>query len=362
MSDDSDLRPLLAQVTSLIAEAGVPCFPAAPVAAERAPTAAWAAEDVSGYFELVAVVKPPLVYLEVTRLDQADLDRLTSLADEREAALAESGLDDEEDAYDDDEDGQVDPLPGDDDGREGAQGEVEQWRAAAASAAKHVGGVGRIEVLFAAGGVLHELCRSADWYDEFEIALFEAAEASLRRRDASPMAGRWMSERREKEQEAQRLRAELDSTVTTWVDQMLTARRFVGGVSRQSRFTAAAELIPELDQWRAGPLDPSASPEDWARRQAARDAVWEAELQLPAVKDARVADLRAHASEIAAELLKDTEFRGLRTKAEQKRHIHTLVESRLWFRSSDVTDRILMLVRERISSGASVDRLSFDGQ
>jgi hypothetical protein len=365
MSDDRDLSPLLAQVTALVAASGVPSFPAVPVA-EGAPTAAWREEDVTGFFDLVNVVKPPLVYVQATRVDQAALDALTAAADERETALADAGLDDDVDNDDDDEEAddedrfEFDALTDEYVGRDTARAELKQWRAAAAAASAHVGDVGRVDVAFAAGGVLHELDRSTDWYDDFELAQVEAITAGRRRRLTPRTPGGWRSERADKAQEARRLRDELDPTVKTWVEQLLASPKFVGGVSKEARFAGAGEVIPELEQWRTKSGDLWTDPQGWAQRQAARDAAFDAEQQLPTVKDARAADLRARASEVARALLSDAEFRSLRTKDEQKRYIHSLVESRLWFKSTDVTDRVLTLVRDLIASGDTADRLNFD--
>ncbi|HVW82324.1 MAG TPA: hypothetical protein VHB69_15440 [Mycobacteriales bacterium] len=356
MSTDRDLSELVSEVEARVAELALPTFPAVPLAGEASAIAVWPDEDVTGFLELVSVLKPPLLYMEAASVQRSAVADLEAAADERKGELDDG--DDHADDQDgeDDERFEFDPFTEEYVGRDRAAAQVEQWRSAAAAAVPHVGEVGRLQIAFAAGGVLHEWSRGTDWYDEFELAQTDVISTRRRRRLSPRPDGGWRAERAEKEEEAQRLYAELEPTVKAWVAQLLGSRKFVGGASREVRFAVAGDLIPELDEWRSRQqLDLFSDPQGWARYRAARDAVGEADEKLQSLKDQRAAELRGRASEVAAELVNDSEFRSLRTKDEQRRHIHSLVEDRLWFRSADVTDRILAVARDLISSGAPGD-------
>jgi hypothetical protein len=360
MSDAQALSEVLDEVTARIVELALPVFPTVPLAVKATAVADWPHEAVTGFLDVVGVVMPPLVYVQAARVDCNDVDALAAAADERQEALDEANTLDVDDGDEDYERFDFDPFTDDYVGQEDSASQVAYWRSAAAAAASHVGEVGRLRLAFAISGVLHEWTRGTDWYGEYETAQTEVATARRRRRVSPRSMVGLRTDRAAKEQEAHELYDELEPTVKAWVTQLLGAPRFVGGASRELRLVIAGDLVPEVNEWRrTKQFDFFTDPLGWARYRAALQVVGAAEEQLPAVKEQRVADLRSRASQVASELYNDQEFRSRQTKDEQKRYIQALVKERLWFRSADVTDRILAAARELISSGATRDRQGF---
>lgn len=343
MTTAAALDQVWAQLTARLERAGVPVFPAMPLA-DCTPIVDWPGADWPAFLNLAARVNAPLIYAQPHRVADRQLEALTAAADALEAAAVREVAD-------------QDDIDGDDVGDEpdvliDADANVRHWRTAAACRA---GTIGRVEIGFVVGGVLHQWADETDEYAELTAACEEAAEAveqlreaAAERAAAADRAARGMASGSALlvSREGEKLLAGLRPKVQEWAQQLVASAEFIGGSSQQARWGLAGDVIPELGEWRELP-DRRESPQSWARHWTATSACMRAEELLPAVKERRLAALRGQVNEIAAKLAADPDFAGRRTKQVRRQLVRDLVTTELGFGSAELTDLVLELADAR---------------
>lgn len=337
VTTSDSLDQVWAQLTARLDQLGVPVFPAMPDT-DCLSVADWPDTDWAAFLDVAARVAPPVLYAHPHRIAAAQLAALS----EAGAALAAAEPEDAEDADDAGLGDEPSVLLA-------ADGKVRQWLDVAAAAP--VGTIGRIEVGFVAGGVLHLWSDESDEYADLTVAGDEATEAVEQLREAAAeraaavgRASRGTAASNEflVAREGEQLLRTLKPRVEQWAHQLVAADVFIGGSSQQARWRLAGEVIPELGAWRELP-DRRENPQSWARRWAAGSACSRAEELLPAVKERRLAALRERVDEVAAKLAAEPEFIGRRTKPVRRQFVRDAVTAELGFGSAELTDRVLEL-------------------
>lgn len=338
------LDHLWEELTARLEKLDVPVFPAVPDT-DCLSVADWPGTDWAAFVDLAIRVGAPVMYAQPHRIAESQLTALTEAADALEAAAA-AALDDADGA-----DGVVDEP----DVLLGAEARAQRWRSVASAA--RVGAVAHIEVGFVVGGVLHLWSDETEEHSELVAAGEEAAEtiaqleesaadreaAAIRAARGSAGHGElWVS------REAERLLRGLKPRIEEWAQQLVASEVFIGGSSQQVRWRLAAEVIPELGEWRELP-DRRENPQSRARHWASGEACSRAEEVLPAVRDQRLSALRDRAQEVAGRVASDPDFAARRTKQVRRQYVRDLVTAELGFGSAELTDLLLELADEERS-------------
>lgn len=201
------------------------------------------------------------------------------------------------------------------------------------AARANLGHVCRVELGFAYAGVIHRSTGEADWLPELD---------ELDRERGDSIRGRYG---REHEAAVDLEAARLAPQIEQWVELISQDATYVGASNQATRRRRAEELVPEVRAWSSG--GQGGDPETQARWRAAYDVLSRAELKLTELKNQRLASAKAAAKELSEALLKDPNFSAARSAALRDRLAGEFVEHHLGFRSADVRDRILSIIRER---------------
>jgi hypothetical protein len=318
-----------ADAVQLASQAGLALFPATPAVTEHTTVAEWPGDDWRAFVELAVRVGSKILYAEASRVDQGMIDILTEAIELVSAAQRDESIEDEDAGA---ADAQTTP----------------DFEALLGLATERLGQVGRVQLAFADAGIINQWTAAAEWFDEIDAGAFNAyltreelARDALLAARSNPYESRLDLRERVREQ-----LADLESKITAWADGLLRTPGFLGGVSRDMRALAAAELDPELGEWLNIPWDPQ-DPTLWAQRSAANDAVNRAEQRLPATKARLVSTAEDRQDELIARIAADPEFALLTRVDERKRFIKSFVTDEIGFASAQLTDRLTSLIRRR---------------
>jgi len=214
------------------------------------------------------------------------------------------------------------------------EGEASPVLVSALRAARaNLGHVCRVELGFAYAGVIHRWTGETDWLPELD-------ELDIERGDS--IRGRYG---REHDAAVDLEAARLAPQIEQWVELISQDASYVGASNQATRRRRAEELVSELHAWISG--GQGGDPQAQARWRAAYDVLDRAELKLTEVKNQRLATAKAASKELSEALLRDPNFSAARSAALRVRLAGEFVEHHLGFRSADVRDRILSIIRER---------------
>lgn len=288
---DDDLAAVWSRVTDWLGSHQVAVFPAAVTPGREATVVSWPDADWAAFLNIAERVGVPLIYASHDVLVEEDLPDAESHAELHAQARA------------------------------------------------HLGGVCRIDLAFAFGGVLHVFAAESPWLDDVDQVTLD------------DRVGRY--QRRAEQRDA--VQAEVDKLaplIDELTHKLSEEASFLSARAYGDRYAAAEEALPQLAEWMNARSDDE-DDEDavaGAHRIAAHRVIQDATLLAEKVKVARVAQARSREGDLLADLLADGEFAAAPRWSDKERRIREFVKDRLGFPSTDLTARLYAAARRELGA------------